>query len=67
MVIVFKVPPERVRFEFTPATEDTPCQLTIHHADGSFVESFRTTAMGVKRMRELEEVIAHLSENPTAA
>jgi hypothetical protein len=55
---------DQVRLEFTPAENGAPCQLTVHYADGSFVESFRTTEMGIKRMNELEELLAGFDGRP---
>lgn len=57
MVHFFLAGPELVRWELTEIEPDGSCRLAVHHAQGTIVEYFRTAAMAVRRVQELEELL----------
>jgi hypothetical protein len=57
MLHFFRAGPDLVRWELTEIEPDGSCRLSVHHAHGTIVEYFRTAAMAVRRMQELEELL----------
>jgi hypothetical protein len=57
MIHFFKAGPELVRWEITQITPDGTCCLSVQHAHGRIVEYFRSGAMAVRRVQELEELL----------
>jgi hypothetical protein len=50
--------PDLVRWELTQADSSGACRLAVHHARGVSVEYFSTAAMALKRIQELESLLA---------
>ena len=57
MVHFFRAGPDLVRWELTELERGGTCQLTVHHAGGTIVEHFRSAAMAVHRVQELEDLL----------
>jgi hypothetical protein len=57
MVHFFRAGPDLVRWDLTELERGGTCQLTVHHAGGTIVEHFRTAAMAVRRVQELEDLL----------
>jgi hypothetical protein len=58
MISFFMDGPDVVRWELTQADPSGACRLAIHHARGVSVEFFRTAAMALLRVQELENLLA---------
>lgn len=58
MLNFFRAGPEQVRWELTKSDVDGPCRLRIHHAKGVVVETYASTAMALRRVQELEDLLA---------
>jgi len=50
--------PDMVRWELTQADASGACRLAVHHAHGVSVEYFSTAAMALRRVQELESLLA---------
>jgi hypothetical protein len=50
--------PDLVRWELTQADSSGTCRLAVHHAHGVSVEYFSTSAMALRRVQELESLLA---------
>ncbi len=50
--------PDLVRWELTQADASGACRLAVHHAHGVSVEYFSTAAMALRRVQELESLLA---------
>jgi hypothetical protein len=50
--------PDLVRWELTQADSSGACRLSVHHAHGVSVEYFATAAMALRRVQELESLLA---------
>ena len=59
---LFKMDPERVRWDLAEAA-DGSCRLTVHHARGTVVESFRTAELALARIYKLEELLLRALED----
>ena len=57
MVHFFRAGPDLVRWDITEVERGGTCQLTVHHAGGTIVEHFRSAAMAVHRVQELEDLL----------
>jgi hypothetical protein len=57
MVHFFRAGPDFVHWDLTELERGGQCQLTVHHAAGTIVEHFRSAAMAVRRMQELEDLL----------
>ena len=62
MLDLFKIDPDRVRWELAEAS-DGSCRLTIHHAHGSLAESFTTMESARARMDALEDLLLDALED----
>jgi hypothetical protein len=58
MISFFMDGPDVVRWELTQADSSGACRLAIHHARGVSVEFFKTAAMALLRVQELENLLA---------
>jgi hypothetical protein len=54
---VFRDSPETVRWELTNDV-DRGCRLVVHHAHGSWVETFVSTPQALRRVQDLEDMLA---------
>jgi len=54
----FRAGPEQVRWELTKSEVNGPCRLRIQHANGVVVETYASTAMALRRVQELEDLLA---------
>jgi hypothetical protein len=57
MVHFFRAGPDLVRWELTEIDADGSCRLAVHHGQGTIVEYFRTAALALHRLQELEELL----------
>jgi hypothetical protein len=57
MVHFFRAGPDLVRWELTQLECNGACQLAVYHAEGTIIEHFRTTAMALRRVGELEDLL----------
>ena len=62
MLDLFKVAPECVRWELSEARGGR-YRLTVYHAGGTVVESFRTKDTAIRRVHRLEEVLLRALEH----
>jgi hypothetical protein len=53
----FMAGPDLVRWNLVAVESNGPYQLTLHHAHGVIVESFRTLAAALLRQQELEDLL----------
>jgi hypothetical protein len=53
----FMAGPELVRWELTAVESDGPYRLVVRHALGVIVEYFNTSAAGLLRQQELEDLL----------
>jgi hypothetical protein len=65
MLDLFKIDPERVQWDLEEAA-DRSCRLTIHHAQGSIAESFRTMESALARIDTLEDLLLRALEDASA-
>jgi hypothetical protein len=61
MVHFFRAGADLVRWDLTELERDGTCRLAMHHAGGTIVEHFRTAALAVKRVEELEDLLVRAS------
>jgi hypothetical protein len=57
MLHFFRAGPDLVRWELTQVERGGSCRLAVHHAQGTIVEYFSTSAMAIRRVQELEELL----------
>ena len=57
MVHFFRAGPDLVRWDITEFERGGACQLTVHHDGRTIVEHFRSAAMAVHRVEELEDLL----------
>ena len=57
MVHFFRAGAGLVRWDLTELERDGTCRLVMHHAGGPIVEHFRTAALAVERVEELEDLL----------
>jgi len=57
MLSFFTESPDRVRWELVQVSPTGPYRLAIHHAQGVILETFKTAAMAVRRIQEVEELL----------
>jgi hypothetical protein len=58
MLHFFRAAPDQVRWELTAIESGQSYQLAVHHSQGVIVEYFKTSAMAVMRVQELEDLLA---------
>ena len=58
MLHFFRAAPDQVRWELTAIESGQSYRLAVHHSQGVIVEYFKTSAMAIMRVRELEDVLA---------
>ena len=65
----FRAGPDLVRWELTEIECGGACRLAVHHAHGTIVEYFKSAAMALRRVQELEELLVHARgfDGPAAA
>ena len=61
MVHFFRAGADLVRWDLTELERDGTCRLIVHHAGGTIVEHFRTAALAVRRVEELEDLLVRAS------
>ena len=67
MVNFFMAGPSLVRWELTSLSGGNgPFRLTIHHANGTIVEYFKSATAALIREAELEELLTSIRETSTA-
>jgi hypothetical protein len=57
VVHFFRAGSDLVRWELTEIEPDGSCRLAVHHGQGTIVEYFRSAALAVRRLQELEELL----------
>ena len=57
MLHFFKAGPDLVRWELTEIEPGGSCRLAVHHAQGTIIETFGTSAQALRRVQELEELL----------
>ena len=62
MLALFRAGPERVRWQVIEDSDSESYHVTIHHAHGTIVESFRTPAAMTRRLHTLEDLLLHALE-----
>jgi hypothetical protein len=65
MLHFFRAAPGQVRWELITIESGQSYRLAVHHSQGVIVEYFKTSAMAVMRVQELEDLLARArgSEN----
>jgi hypothetical protein len=58
MISFFMDGPDLVRWELTQTDPSGACRLAIHHARGVSVEYFSNSMMALRRVQELENLLA---------
>jgi hypothetical protein len=58
MLHFFRAAPDQVRWELTAIESGQSYRLAVHHSQGVIVEYFKTSAMAVMRVQELEDLLA---------
>jgi len=60
MLHFFRAAPDQVRWELTAIESKSgpSYRLAVHHSQGVIVEYFKTSAMAVMRVQELEDLLA---------
>jgi hypothetical protein len=58
MINFFMDGPDMVRWELTQSDPSGGCRLAVHHARGVSVEYFKSAAMALRRVQELESLLA---------
>jgi hypothetical protein len=66
MVHFFRADPSCIRFAIDMHA-DGDCRLAIHHSTGVIHESYSTPAMALRRVQELEDLLAHVSDASSPA
>ena len=62
MLALFRAGPERVRWQVIEEPDGESYHVTIHHAHGTIVESFRTPAAMTRRLLTLEDLLLRAFE-----
>ena len=57
MLHFFRAGPDQVRRELTAVESGQSYRLAVHHSQGVVVEYFKTAAMAVMRVQELEDLL----------
>ena len=57
MVHFFRAGPDLVRWELTELERNGACRLAVHHGGGTIIEHFKTAALAVHRVGELEDLL----------
>ena len=57
MLHFFRAGADLVRWDITELERDGTCRLIVYHGGGTIVEHFRTAALAVRRVEELEELL----------